>query len=70
MTVYRLEVVVEREDEDEGYFAYSPMLPGCYSNGKTVEEAERNLLEAVQQHVETLRAHDRRTSSARTCTAT
>jgi predicted RNase H-like HicB family nuclease len=57
MNSYSFDVVIEKEPEDEGYFAYSPSLPGCFSNGRTVEEAGRNVREAVQQHVASLVAH-------------
>lgn len=53
---YTFEIVVEKEPEDEGYLAYSPTLPVCFSNGRTVEEASRNIREAVQQHIESLLA--------------
>jgi predicted RNase H-like HicB family nuclease/predicted RNA binding protein YcfA (HicA-like mRNA interferase family) len=48
---YSFEIVIEREAEDEGYSAYSPSLPGCFSNGRTIEETKRNMREAIQQHV-------------------
>jgi predicted RNase H-like HicB family nuclease len=51
---YNFEILIEKEPEDEGYFAYSPTLPGCYSNGATIEEAKRNIREAIQQHLESL----------------
>ena len=54
---YTFEIVIEKEEEDEGYLAYSPTLPGCFSNGKTIEEARRNIREAIQQHVESLLTH-------------
>lgn len=54
---YTFEIVVEKEPEDEGYLAFSPTLPGCFSNGITIEEARRNMREAVQQHIESLLAH-------------
>ena len=57
MKFYTFEIVIEREEEDEGYVAYSPTLPGCFSNGKTIEEARRNIREAIQQHVESLLGH-------------
>ncbi len=57
MRYYSFAIVIEREDEDPGYLAYSPTLPGCFSNGKTVEEARRNMREAIQQHLESLLAH-------------
>ena len=58
MKFYTFEIVVEKEQEDEGYSAYSPTLPRCFSNGKTVEEAKRNIREAIQQHIASLLAHD------------
>ncbi|MGH9404364.1 MAG: type II toxin-antitoxin system HicB family antitoxin [Terriglobia bacterium] len=42
MPVRSLQVVIEKESEDEGYFAYSPALRGCFSNGKSIEEVRRN----------------------------
>lgn len=57
MKFYTFEVVVEKDPEDEGYFAYSPTLPGCYTNGTTIEEARRNMRKAVQQHLASLIAH-------------
>lgn len=57
MTYYTFEIVVEKESGDEGYAAYSPTLPGCFSNGKTIEEAKGNMREAIRQHLESLLAH-------------
>ncbi|MGK2964230.1 MAG: type II toxin-antitoxin system HicB family antitoxin [Tepidiformaceae bacterium] len=56
MRYYTFEIVIEKEPEDPGYFAYSPTLPGCFSNGATIEEARRNMREAVQGHLEALMA--------------
>jgi predicted RNase H-like HicB family nuclease len=56
MRFYHFEIVIEKEAEDEGYSAYSPSLPGCFSNGRTIEEARRNMREAIQQHVASLLA--------------
>ncbi len=57
MKFYSFQIVIEEEPEDDGYCAYSPTLPGCFSNGKTIEAAKRNVREAIQQHLESLRAH-------------
>lgn len=56
MKFYTFEIVVEKEAEDDGYLAYSPTLPGCLSNGKTIEDAKRNIREAIQQHLQFLLA--------------
>ncbi len=57
MRFYSFEIVIEKEAEDDGYSAYSPTLPGCFSNGRTIEEAKRNIREAIQQRVQALLAH-------------
>lgn len=53
----KCQVVVKKEPEDEGYYAYSPTLPGCFSNGKSIEETVRNMREAARLHVESLVSH-------------
>ena len=54
MRYFSFEIVIEKEAEDEGYFAYSPTLPGCFSNGPTIEEAKRSIREAINQHLQVL----------------
>ncbi len=54
MRFYSFAVVIQKEPEDPGYFAYSPTLPGCFSNGETIEATRVNMREAIQQHVESL----------------
>jgi len=55
MKFYNFDIVIEKETDGNGYSAYSPSLPGCFSNGKTIEEARRNIRAAIQQHVTALR---------------
>jgi len=38
----------------QGYYAYSPTLPGCFSNGPTIEDCRRNIREAIELHIESL----------------
>ncbi|MBX9678293.1 MAG: type II toxin-antitoxin system HicB family antitoxin [Gemmataceae bacterium] len=45
----RFAIVVERAKRI--YSAYVPDLPGCVATGKTVEEGERRLREAVEIHI-------------------
>jgi predicted RNase H-like HicB family nuclease len=54
---YSFQIVIEKEAEDEGYFAYTPNVPGSFSNGKTIEETKRNIREAIEQHLTSLLAH-------------
>lgn len=39
-------------DEDGMYIADCPAIPGCMSQGKTEEEAQRNIQEAIKQCLE------------------
>jgi len=45
------------EDDDGIFVAQAPSLPGCVSQGKTRDEAIRNIKEAIAGFVESLRAH-------------
>ena len=57
MKFFSFAIVIEKEEDDEGYLAYSPSLPGCFSNGKTIEATKRNIREAIQQHILSLQEH-------------
>ena len=47
---YRFSVVIEKDKD--GYFAFTPELQGCYSQGDTYEEAIENIRDAIVLHVE------------------
>ena len=57
MKFYSFQIIIEKEPEDEGYYAYSPTVPGCFSNGKTIEETKRNIRQAIEQHLASMLAH-------------
>lgn len=40
------------EENGTGYSAYSPDLDGCVATGKTRDEAEREMIEAIAFHLE------------------
>ena len=46
-------IIVEKTET--GYSAFSPDVPGCGSTGKTKDEVERNIQEAIEFHLEGLR---------------
>ena len=48
--MYRFLIVIEKANGN--YSAYCPDLPGCVATGKTLEETERNMHEAVEMHVQ------------------
>jgi predicted RNase H-like HicB family nuclease len=47
--------LVVLEPTDTGFSAYSPDIPGCIATGATREEAEQNMHEAIQFHIDGLR---------------
>jgi predicted RNase H-like HicB family nuclease len=40
-----------------GYVAFVPALPGCHTQGETLEDTERNVKEAIALYLESLVAH-------------
>ena len=40
-----------------GYVASVPALPGCHTQGETLEETERNVKEAIALYLESLAVH-------------
>jgi predicted RNase H-like HicB family nuclease len=44
------------EPTGTGFSAYSPDLPGCASTGATRDQCERNMQEAIEFHLDGLRA--------------
>ncbi len=48
--MYRFLIVIEKAGKN--YSAYCPDLPGCVATGKTREDAERNMHQAVEMHIQ------------------
>ena len=47
----RIKVVLESSNEG-GYTVYVPSLPGCISEGETVQDALANIREAIELYLE------------------
>jgi predicted RNase H-like HicB family nuclease len=47
---YNVSVVVEKDKD--GYFAFSPDLKGCYTQGESYEEVIENIEDAIRLHIE------------------
>jgi predicted RNase H-like HicB family nuclease len=47
--------IVIEPDEDGVYVASCPSLPGCHSQGATRSEAMKNILEAMEGYIESLK---------------
>ena len=52
-----MKVVLEPSDEG-GYTIYAPKLPGCISEGETVDEALANIREAIALYLEPMEVDD------------
>lgn len=48
---FQFPVFVEK-DEDEIYVAECPILQGCYTQGKTLDEALKNIQEVIELCIE------------------
>ncbi len=49
---YKISVIIEKDEN--GFYAYTPELEGCQSQGDTLEEVVKNIKEAVELYLETL----------------
>jgi len=49
----RYAIVIETAESN--FSAYVPDLPGCIATGKSVEEAEKSIREAIELHIDGLR---------------
>ena len=47
MKVYDFKIMLEPEEESDGYVVSCPSFPGCYSQGDTVDDAITNIREAI-----------------------
>lgn len=48
-------VILDPDEEGKGYTVTVPALPGCISEGDTVEEALENIKEAIELYLEMCR---------------
>ncbi len=49
----RYAIVIEKAENN--YAAYVPDLPGCVATGKTVEETDQQIREAIEFHLRGMR---------------
>jgi len=59
----KVSVVIEKDEH--GYYAFSPELEGCQSQGLTLEEAVENVREAIELYLETLTPDEIRERTSR-----
>ena len=46
--------ILYEPDENDWIHVWCPDLPGCHSQGKTIEEAKANIKEAIEGYLEVL----------------
>jgi predicted RNase H-like HicB family nuclease len=49
--------VVFQKEKEGGYTVFVPMLPGCVSYGRNLEEAKKMIKDAIKLYLESLIAH-------------
>jgi len=57
MDVYQFTVIIERQPEGE-YLVSVPALPGCYTEGGTLEEAREMAADAIRAYCASLLKHN------------
>ncbi|MBS3810055.1 MAG: type II toxin-antitoxin system HicB family antitoxin [Desulfobacterales bacterium] len=58
----KFKIIIKPDTEDGGYNASCPALPGCHSQGDTIDEATANIQEAIQGCLEVLNERAKPTS--------
>ena len=53
-TEYTFTIILEPDEEDGGYTVTVPALPGCITQGDTLEDAIAMAKDAIQVYVESL----------------
>jgi predicted RNase H-like HicB family nuclease len=53
--MFRYEVIIYWSDEDQGFIAEVPELPGCAADGETHQKALANVEAVIQEWIETAR---------------
>jgi len=48
--------------EEGGYWAEVPALPGCFTQGETIDQTLENARDAIESHVACLREEGRETN--------
>ena len=58
MGAYDFKIMIEPDEESGGYVVTCPSLPGCYSQGDTIDAAIVNIKEAILLCLEDMQANN------------
>jgi predicted RNase H-like HicB family nuclease len=58
MQIYDFKVILEPDEDTGGYVISCPALPGCYTQGDTVDQALENIREAILLCLEDLQSQN------------
>jgi predicted RNase H-like HicB family nuclease len=47
--------IILQAAEEGGYIAFAPTLPGCITQGETLDEAKENITDAIEAYLEVLK---------------
>lgn len=50
---FAIEII--QEQDAKNYYVVVPALPGCFSQGRTIEQAKKNATKAIQLHIRSLK---------------
>jgi len=48
-------MILIHKAEEGGFWSEVPVLPGCYSQGESIDETLRNTKEAIEVHLQALK---------------
>lgn len=54
MTEYKYTIILDPDPDEGGYTVTVPALPGCVTQGETIEEAIAMAKDAIRLYIETL----------------
>jgi len=57
MNTYQFTIIIERQPEGE-YLVTVPALPGCYTEGRTIEEARNMATDAIEAYCVSMLKHN------------
>ena len=55
INTYTYRIIIE-PDENKTFHGYVPALPGCHTWGQTLEQTRKNIRDAIDAYIRSLRA--------------